>query len=109
MRLNNEEEEEEEEYDSLDFNSYNLAVQENKEKILNKPIEEVSAFFENMFSKILDLVDQVEQEELGENLTAYLTIAIGTLTESILELRKGNEKLWNENNLGKHYQTPELN
>jgi|TARA_B100001559_G_C16062817_1_gene422165 hypothetical protein len=105
MRLNNEEEED----DSLDLNAYNLAVEENKEKILNKPIEEVSAFFENMFSRILDLVDQVEQKELGESLTAYLTISTGTLTESILELRNDNEILWNENNLGKHYQTPELN
>jgi hypothetical protein len=105
MRLNNEEEEN----DSLDLNAYNLAVEENKEKILNKPIEEVSAFFENMFSRILDLVDQVEQKELGESLTAYLTISTGTLTESILELRNDNEILWNENNLGKHYQTPELN
>ncbi len=86
-----------------------MAVEENKEKILNKPIEEVSAFFENMFSRILDLVDQVEQKELGESLTAYLTISTGTLTESILELRNDNEILWNENNLGKHYQTPELN
>ena len=105
MRLNNEEEED----DSLDLNAYNLAVEENKEKILNKPIEEVSAFFENMFSRILDLVDQVEQKELGESLTAYLTISTGTLTESILELINDNEILWNENNLGKHYQTPELN
>ena len=106
MRLNNEKEEED---DSLDFNSYNLAVEENKEKILNKPIEEVSAFFDNMFSRILDLVEQVEQEDLEESLTAYLTITTGTLTESILELRKDNEILWNANNLGKHYQTPKLN
>tara|TARA_Y100000996_G_C22361949_1_gene577289 strand:+ start:283 stop:609 length:327 start_codon:yes stop_codon:yes gene_type:complete len=108
MRLNNQDEDDED-YSVLDYKSYNEAIDENKEKILNRPINEVNAFLENMFNSFLDMADEVEDQQLSNDLKAYITIGVGTFTESILKLRKDNEILWNENNLGKHYQTPDLN
>jgi|TARA_B110000495_G_scaffold22871_1_gene16174 hypothetical protein len=105
MKLNNRNED----YDVLDYNSYNEAIEENKEKILNKPINEVNAFLENMLHSFLDMADEVEDQKLSNDLKEYMTIGMGTFIESILSLRKDNEILWNENNLGKHNQIPKLN
>lgn len=108
MKLNNRNENDED-YDVLDYNSYNEAIEENKEKILNKPINEVNTFLENMLHNFLDMADEVEDQKLSNDLKGYMTIGMGTFTESILSLRKDNEILWNENNLGEHNQIPKLN
>ena len=64
---------------------------------------------EGQLDNLLSLTEQIGDDILRAKMETYINIGFGAVSESILILKRKNEILWNENNLGKHYQTPDLN
>tara|TARA_Y100001937_G_scaffold125523_2_gene192550 strand:- start:10779 stop:11093 length:315 start_codon:yes stop_codon:yes gene_type:complete len=104
MRLNNEEEEENDPVELLA-----QVIEENVEKILDRSNKEVDIWCEGQLDNLLSLTEQIGDDILRAKMETYINIGFGAVSESILILKRKNEILWNENNLGKHYQTPDLN
>ncbi len=104
MRLNNQEDESNDPAELLA-----QVIEENVEKILNRSLKEVNSWCENQLDMILDLTSEIKDDTLRAKLETYINIGLGAVNESVIILKGRNEILWNENNLGKHYQTPDLN
>ncbi len=104
MRLNNQEEEENNPVELLA-----QVIEENVEKILDRSNKEVDMWCESQLDNLLSLTEQIGDDILRAKMETYINIGFGAVSESILILKRKNEILWNENNLGKHYQTPDLN
>ena len=104
MRLNNQEEEGNDPVELLA-----QVIEENVEKILYRPNKEVDMWCEGQLDNLLSLTEQIGDDILRAKMETYINIGFGAVSESILILKRRNEILWNENNLGKHYQTPDLN
>ena len=104
MRLNNQDKEENDPIELLA-----QVIEENVEKILDRSNKEVDMWCESQLDNLLSLTEQIGDDILRAKMETYINIGFGAVSESILILKRKNEILWNENNLGKHYQTPDLN
>lgn len=72
---------------------WNLIIEENSKKILSQDVNQVEFFLRTTTTKILDLIDQVEDDELHEKLLGIGGVLIGAMSRSLLELRKDNDQL----------------
>jgi len=72
---------------------WNLIIEENSKKILSQDVDQVEFFLRTTTTKILDLIDQVEDDELHEKLLGIGGVLIGAMSRSLLELRKDNDQL----------------
>lgn len=78
--------------DYLD-DEWNLVIDENAKKMLSQDAEQVDFFLRTTMTKVLDLIDQVEDDSLHAKLLGIGGVFMGAMSRSLLELRKDNDRL----------------